>query len=420
MNTRSRSLRPCVAALVALMTYAGAVHPQPNPGPASSEWVRANDAVGRFLRGHIDILKAEQAVTPNSGPAIGSVEGPALAVDEAVRLALEARPDLAVSAASSEEERRIAAAEVAKVRLESEQAWLSAVAAQAQLPHIKLMLDGAAVAQELSARMVKVGNWGAERGAMHQMSLVRAQRQMLVSEQEAANAREALVRVLPAANWSLPARLPKLPELSELSELSVPIAELEERAVRSHPRLALLQAKAELEERAAGTWARAQWRAAALEAVSEAQRRSAAAGGGAAPLPRLSPRIQQLPHAAQRAVTMRAEADDLERTVRSQVRTARADLVLMHRLALLANREERSLYAALFEDAQQRYNGMFISTWDLIASAQSRSQGEAAAIKAVRDFWLARAALQGLLAGAPFLGVKVVAGDASAAASPAH
>ncbi len=420
MKDRSQFLRPCAAAVMALFAYAGVLHAQPASGPAPSEWVRANDAVGRFLRGHIDILKAEQAAAPKGGAGGGSAVGMTVGLDDAVRLALEARPDLAVTAASSEEERRIAAAEVARVRLEAQQTWLHAVAAQAQLPHLQLMLAGAAVSQDLAARMVKVGNWGPEKGAAQQLSLARAQRQLLVSEQEAAAAREALLRALPATGWSLPAGLPQLPEPSQLPELSLPVAELEAMAVRAHPRLALMQVKAEVEERAAGSWALAQWREATRDAVTEAQLRSAKAGVGAVPLPRLGPELQRLPHAVHRAVVARAEADALERSVRSQVRMARSDLALTHRLALQATQEERRLHAALFEDAQQRYNGMFISTWDLIASAQGRSQGETAAIQAVRDFWLARVALQGLLAGAPYVGVKVGAGEASAAASPAH
>jgi outer membrane protein TolC len=99
----------------------------------------------------------------------------------------------------------------------------------------------------------------------------------------------------------------------------------------------------------------------------------------------------------------RAEADALARTVRSQVREARRQLIATHALAEQAAREVQRLATALQEETLLRYNGMFVGTWDLLASAQARIRSEMAVSRARRDFWFALANLRALLAGATYV-----------------
>ena len=51
------------------------------------------------------------------------------------------------------------------------------------------------------------------------------------------------------------------------------------------------------------------------------------------------------------------------------------------------------------DEAVLRYNGMFISVWELLAEARRASQAVAAATEAQRDFWLAQTDLQLALTG---------------------
>ncbi|MDH1704070.1 TolC family protein, partial [Comamonas terrigena] len=53
----------------------------------------------------------------------------------------------------------------------------------------------------------------------------------------------------------------------------------------------------------------------------------------------------------------------------------------------------------LQDEAVYRYNGMFISVWQLLAQARSTAQAVATATEAQRDFWLADVDLQLALTG---------------------
>jgi hypothetical protein len=54
----------------------------------------------------------------------------------------------------------------------------------------------------------------------------------------------------------------------------------------------------------------------------------------------------------------------------------------------------------LQDEAVLRYNGMFISVWDLLAQARATTQAVATATEAERDFWLAEVDLQLAVLGA--------------------
>ncbi len=71
------------------------------------------------------------------------------------------------------------------------------------------------------------------------------------------------------------------------------------------------------------------------------------------------------------------------------------------------------------KDAQQqetllRYNGMFDSTWQLLASARERLDALDAALMARRAYWRAQASWQALLAGADFRLDEAAGGPAPA------
>ena len=67
-----------------------------------------------------------------------------------------------------------------------------------------------------------------------------------------------------------------------------------------------------------------------------------------------------------------------------------------------------------------RYNGMFISVFELLADARSQISAVNASIEALRDFWLAQADLDMALIGKPSLSGGAMPSTATGSAGPAH
>ena len=63
-----------------------------------------------------------------------------------------------------------------------------------------------------------------------------------------------------------------------------------------------------------------------------------------------------------------------------------------------------------------RYNGMLVGVFELLADARAQIGAVVAAIEAQRDFWLADAALNAALAGAPSTSPTLAAAAAPGAA----
>ena len=94
---------------------------------------------------------------------------------------------------------------------------------------------------------------------------------------------------------------------------------------------------------------------------------------------------------------------------------SRYDLAHHHRY------EVQPLRAFINDEMVLRYNGMLSSVFDLLADAKLKAQAANAEVEARRDFWLADADLQTLLAGvAPTLADEARQGPAAAGAAPAH
>ena len=110
------------------------------------------------------------------------------------------------------------------------------------------------------------------------------------------------------------------------------------------------------------------------------------------------------PHSWDKALDMQLEADALERRIRRDVRVAfsawQTAQALLERQAL----ETQRLMTALEEDMLQRYNGMFKSTWDLLAATRTRLQATQALQQARLNATLAQADLRAVLDGLPYTG----------------
>jgi hypothetical protein len=110
----------------------------------------------------------------------------------------------------------LSAAKIAKMPMPVRMAWLQAVAKQEQLLHARQSHASAQASSELARRMRSVGNFTRSQQAHQHAMYAEAASLLLTSTQEAAEAREALVRAIglndaKAKALALPDRLPELP-----------------------------------------------------------------------------------------------------------------------------------------------------------------------------------------------------------------
>jgi hypothetical protein len=360
--------------LLAAVLWAGLATAAPAATAAQDDtpidWREANDTVGQFQRGHIDVLRWEQAhlkETPAPAPpaATLALQTPA----DAVRQAWKAHLSLAgvqaqLGPAGTEAvaqgrwmaldpslHRRVQGlGELLAVAREARQAWIQAVAARQAVSLHRESLIAAETAHELGRRMVQVGNWSRLQGAPASLALSEARMALQRAEYAQALAERELIRALRLIGLhdrvALPASLPTLPDTLISTD--------------------------------------------ALEA-----------------------HLQRLRSQLQRAEALRAAPH--ARMAYEAYRASHA-LAAGYRDEVLKTRE------LMAEEAVLRYNGMLKSVWDVLAETRLRFAAAAETTSAQRDFWLAEADLQWVLQGgepASFISLGN-GGGAAAGAAPAH
>ncbi len=443
-----RSLALAVGAALVAATGGPALAQSAAPSAKSSpaptdlqapDWRGANDGVGAFKRGHIDIFRWEQEQQRRSGAATAeatpSTEPFTLA--QARELALLNRPDLIGRVSLSALERSTLRQRTLTALLEVEQAWLQAVATRQRVRTMGLAMDAAESGAELARRMAVVGNYSAANRMTEELTLWDVRQQTLLAEQDAQQAAEQLWRLVAGGPASLsPSELAmRLPaELGQAETAlplpaSAPAADWENWALSRHPEWPLLKLHAEQREQGLSAAEKAAMQATHAAAVRAAlgagQAGLAGAHHAASAEPQwpvlLDPRETRWPHRWEEALQARAEADALERRIRSDVRLALSAWQAAEQLHRQNRDEVQRLQTALQDDALLQYNGMLKSTWDLLARARSRVQSEDATQQSQRDAALAAAQFRAVLAGLPFAGASLgTAGAAGASAAPAH
>jgi hypothetical protein len=199
-----------------------------------------------------------------------------------------------------------------------------------------------------------------------------------------------------------------LPDLASSPLWQATAQQMQDTALARHPDWPALQAEAQRLTAGLGRgWD--SWQAQASQLAREALQMERA--------PRIDPRQVRWSHALEKAVNAQAQAAAMQAQIRDQVHSARAQLSTSHALALQAQTALKR-EVAMEQETLLRYNGMFKSTWELIAGAQSRLAAEAATQAALADFWRAHADLQALLAGAPYAGPAGLTDGSAPAASP--
>ena len=363
--------------------------------PNAEAWRRANEAVGQHLRGHADILAREPALPAQTPEATSP-----LSLRQAMTLALRQRPDLWAGPALNALETARINARVAQLSHQVNRAWIDAVAARQSLTYLRDALAATEAGAELARRMAAVGNWTQAQHIQTRLQQSAAASALAVAQQQSDGAKERLVRLLglsgDAARIALPLRLPELP--------ATPLAEtgLEATALRQNPALALARANAAREQGRVSRHDLADWQS--VQASIEP-----GAGPGAddalalnsllTRAPVLTARQNSLRHTLEEAISTQAEAETRASRASSLAREAYSRYRWAHEQARQQRDEVVQWQTALQEDTQARYNGMLLSTWDLLASAGARIRSVNAALQAQRQFWLAHTDLQAALAG---------------------
>lgn len=353
--------------LLAAMTSLGPTFAQGRPVDQPSDWRAANDAVGQFKRGHIDILKWEAENSKASVEQAPQAAGFALpTMESAVRAAWAPHLELrsVQSRLGKEDTDHMAAGrwmevetrhqrringydELLEVAVDARKAWLSAVASKQNLRLQQESLEAAEAATELGRRMVKVGNWSAYQQSRVEIELSGEKAALQRARVEAAQSEQALLKLLRLNGVhdrvDLPDALPDLPK-------DVPASS---------------RLNAELQEILAQ-------------------------------LPRVNQARTRINFGL--AVGARDAALGVAKSYRDEVMAQRNLIV---------------------DESVLQYNGMLKSVWDLLSEVQARAQAQRDTVGAVRDYWFAETDLQWVLQGgepSAFVNPGAPAGDGAAAA----
>ncbi len=325
--------------------------------------------------------------TDNSKEVDALLKAP-LSADTAVRVALLNNPGLQAAlaadgvnisdaTASSGSAKRRAQQRITLLSAQTRKAWVQAVAAAQSARYLREAREGAEAAGELARRLARVGNWSRLQQARQQALLADAATRQARVEQAAFSAREQLIVLMglwgAQTQITLPDRLPELP--AQVQELP----DIESRALASRMELQL---------------AMAEWRQ-QLAAKREPGRDA------------LWDSLRDAAQVRELAVRTRSEARETYNNYR-----------VAWDLARHYQKEIVPLQKFINDEMVLRYNGMLASVFDVLADAQAQVMAINSAIDAQRDFWLAEADLQTLLAGAAPEMAPAMAGSRGTSAAP--
>ena len=300
-----------------------------------------------------------------------------------------------------------AAQDVLRLAADTRRAWLRAVAARQVLAARERMHEAAEAGGELARRMARVGNFSRLQQAREIAITQDAAAQLARARLNAALEREQLAQLMglwgAQADFTLPDALPALPAADALSGGD----DAEATALRE--RLDLRALRRDLDT----TADRSGWagvgsvfgdiglsysRNTATERAS-GHRETTRGWEVELPLPLFDWGGAATGRARAELQHSAAQLQDAAIRARSEARSHWLRYRTAWDLAHQQQAEALPLARFMQDEAVLRYNGMFISVWELLAEARRASQAVAAATEAQRDFWLAQTDLQLALTG---------------------
>jgi outer membrane protein TolC len=300
-----------------------------------------------------------------------------------------------------------AAGAALRVAQEARRAWIVAVAARQGVTYAAQVTEAADAGAELGRRMAAAGNWSKLAEAREQSFRVEAVALQSRARSAATAATERLARALGLASASairMPDRLPDLPGKPDAA-LPDPFwglalddsGELEARALAQRLDVQAARRDAESLARSLGLANATRY----IDLVELGYVRKTHA-------PELPQRGWELDLRLPlfdfgQARTAKAEALYLQAVnrardtavrARSEVRETHAALRERYELARHYRDEVLPLRKLVSEEMLLRYNGMLVSVFELLADARAQVASVAAAMDALRDYWLAESDFQ--------------------------
>ena len=272
--------------------------------------------------------------------------------------------------------KRQAQVDIAVLSARATKAWVQAVATAQSTRAVREAKETAETTGELARRMVQAGNLSKLNQALYQVKLSDAAIALARAEQAAFAAREQLIQAL--GLWGAQTEFTLADSLPALPDVVLEMPDVEARAIAARSDFGQLTADWQLKRR-----------------------------------PPTSP--GDLWDVMGDAATVRAAAVKL----RSQARLAYFSYRSTYDIARQLQTQVLPLRKFIHEEQTLRYNGMLTSVFDVLADSQVQSQTVSAAAQAARDFWLAQADLQALLAGAPLDALAISTGPSANDAAPA-
>jgi outer membrane protein TolC len=286
-------------------------------------------------------------------------------------------------------------------------AWVQAVAARQALQYAQQVFTSAEAGAELARRMQAAGNFNRLSRAREQAFYADAGTRLAAADHRVTAAREQLARLLgldekQATALQLPERLPDIPE-SVLTPDGIG-------SLATQARLDIQIARNRLDAALLAQGVKSITSFADIELTARRNSVSGGAAGAGSDMRGYEVAVSlplfdwgDLQRGAMNARSL-AAANALEATVRaagSNLRETYSAYRTAHEIARHYQEEVVPLRRVISEENQLRYNGMIIGVFELLADARDQVGTVSAALDAVKEFWLADAALQASLIGRP-------------------
>jgi len=304
---------------------------------------------------------------------------------------------------------------------ESRKAFYAAVAAEQSARYMRDVTASADAGAELAKRLTQAGNWTKLQQAREHGFFSEAALNSARAEAARVATRERLIRLLGLwgmqTRFTLPDRLPALPD--EAHERP----DIEQVAMAQRLDVQAAKQQAEVTAKNLGLTKVTRF-VNALEfgymrnGSNEAPRQTGYEisieiplfdWGGARIAKAEAVYMQSVQRAAQVAIDARSEVREAYLGYRSSYEIARH-----YRDDVVPTAKRIS------DENLLRYNGMFISVFELLADARSQISAVNSSIEALRDFWMAQADLDMSLIGKPSLALGASAAMVTGKAGPAH
>ncbi|KKO44667.1 hypothetical protein WG68_14025 [Arsukibacterium ikkense] len=289
---------------------------------------------------------------------------------------------------------------IAGIIADTHHAYWNAVAAQELLHYTEQVYATTAAGAELAKRMLQAGNFSKLEFLREQSLLTEVTLNLVKARQSAYSSQQALQRQLglwqDSEQLILPDRLPEIP--TQLTDWSYVVqGGLEQR-------LDVKLAKLKLEHIAQGaglTRATRFINAFEVEVGANMQDRSERSYKAVLELPLFdwgSYRLKKAEYQYQQAFN---HAFAIGVSARSELRQSYFNYQSRYELAQHYKNAMLPIQQQIAEENQLRYNGMFISVFELIADARNQINAVTGYVNANRDFWLARSQLDFAMMGVP-------------------